>query len=46
MAAHEVSMLNLTTRIQRAAFPDHSRILMISDIHGHAEGLHALNLVN
>ena len=43
MAAHEVRMaMELKNLIRRVQFPDHSRILMISDIHGHAEGLHAL----
>ena len=29
----------MITTIQRIAFPDHRRILMISDLHGHADGL-------
>ena len=32
----------MKTTIQRAALPDKRRLLMISDIHGHADGLRAL----
>lgn len=32
----------MPTRIQRIQFPDHRRIMMISDIHGHAAGLKAV----
>lgn len=32
----------MNTVIQRVSFPDNRRILMISDIHGHAEGLEKL----
>ena len=32
----------MNTRIQRVQLPDERRILMISDIHGHADGLRAL----
>ena len=32
----------MLTTLQRASFPDGRRILMISDIHGHADGLRAI----
>ena len=32
----------METTIQRVSIPDNHRILMISDIHGHADGLRAL----
>ena len=32
----------MLTTVQRVSFPDHRRILMISDIHGHADGLKAI----
>jgi hypothetical protein len=32
----------MQTVIQRVQFPDKRRILMVSDLHGHASGLRAL----
>ncbi len=32
----------MNTTIRRVSLPDHRRILMISDIHGHADGLQAI----
>ena len=32
----------MNTTIRRVSLPDHRRILMISDIHGHADGLRVI----